>query len=240
LSKTKYKGTVGDPTQSPTFVAVHYNGTACADNLKVYELDPIKAFTVDIRNIKQDKSILAFDATTDQCIADVSSAKYVGGAMVYEYGVNTFYYEVIAANFTASWTPTFNFTPANAVQTYVVEWTYDEPTLWGGATVWHPATDAVTTTQTNTSAGVSIYARVTVTNNNFEGTASTTVSLAVDGRNSVGDWDIVNDAATCTPTAAADQNDVAVQTINPRPAITTTTPSTIAPNTVLIPGNEVN
>ena len=45
LSTTRYQATPGS-TPSPTFVAVHYIGTAaeCADNFKVYETRPYQRF----------------------------------------------------------------------------------------------------------------------------------------------------------------------------------------------------
>ena len=225
---------------NPTFVAVHYSGVTCADNMKVYQIDPIMAFIVDIKNIDDaNKAILNYDEAEAQCISNMTGATFSGGSMLYNYGADTMYFEVVAANFTGSWTPTFTLTGLNAVQTSTIEWTYEKPsTPWSASTVWHPATDVVSTTETNTSAGVSIYVRLIIVNNNFEGIAAETVKLAVDGQNSLGKWDVVN--ATCTTTTGADQADFALQTLNPRPAITPGTTSPIAPNTTLISGNEQN
>lgn len=227
---------------NPTFVTTLYNNAVCADNLKVYQLDPIKAFTVDILNY-DGVTPLAYDVIDDQCIDNVSSATFSGGSMSYLYGENVFVYEVIAANFTASYTPAFVVSGLNAVQTSVVQWTYDAPSTWGGATVWHAETDVVNTSVANTSNGVSIYVRVTVTNNNYEGLAALTFDLAVDGQNSVGEWDVDNgDGTACDQSSisGADQADVAQQTINPRPSLIEGTTSTTAPNIELIGGNEQN
>jgi hypothetical protein len=87
---------------------------------------------------------------------------------------------------------------------------------------------------------------LTVTNHNFENNATDnptglTFSLAVDGQNSVGTWDINNGTGTtCIETTAADQLDVAQQTLLPRPSLVPGTTSPTAPNTRLIPGNEQN
>lgn len=241
LSNTAYQ-------TNPTFVAVYYNNSAvgCADNLKVYEIAPVNAFTVDILNYDHTNlsAPLAYDATDSQCIADVSSATYSGGAMQYLYGENVLVYEVVAANFTSSYTPTFAVSGLNPVQTYALEWTYDPPATWNASTVFtdyvaNPTT-AVTTTETNTSAGVSIYVRLTITNNNFEGLSALPVTLAVDGQNSIGEWDVDNgDGTICNVTTAADQADTAIQTIEARPTITPVTSSTIAPTTI-VPGDEQN
>jgi len=230
---------------NPTFVTTLYNGTACADNLKVYQLDPIKAFTVDIINY-DGTTPLAYGVADNQCIDIVSKAFFNGTTMEYEYGQNIFVYEVIASNFTSYWTPTFAVTGLNAAQTYVLQWTYDAPGTWGGATVWHAATDRVNTSASDTSTGVSIYVRITVTNHNFENNATDhaaglTFALAVDGQNSVGDWDIVNGTGNaCTPAAGADQADIANQTLLPRPSLIEGTTSPTAPNLRLVPGNSQN
>lgn len=238
LAGTSYQSLVAGKT--PTFVVVLYDAPAagCANNLKVYELDPKNGFIVDIKNIDNtSKAALAYGVNAEQCIDKVSKATYVAGQMQYEYGTNIFYYELIAANFSESWTPTFAITGLNAVQTYVVEYTYDK-TLAGG---WAPLTSGSTTITTNAidnSLGVSIYVRVTVTNNNYEGIVAENVVFELDGQNKEGLWDVVN--STCVDPNAADQNDKATQVLKPRPAITAGTTSTIAPNITLIPGNEQN
>lgn len=253
LSTTKYQATPSaTPTianPSPTFVAVRYvgAGTECADNIKVYELDPINAFTVDIKNIDETTfNILGYGVKDDQCAPLVSKATYNNKAMEYEYGINYLYYEVVAANFTSYWVPTFAFSGQHAVQTYVIEYTYQDPATWGTtAPTWTPVVNATThfdvdPTVTTTANGVSVFIRVTVTNHNYEGLATRTVTLAADGQNSVGTWDIVNSATACTQTAAADLNDKADQDLKPRPTVPSTTTSPTPPNTKLVTGNEQN
>ena len=238
----------GTTATAPTFVAVNQDGL-CTNNFKVWPISPIKAFTVDIKNI-EDATLVpkAYDTAEDQCIDKVRGAKYAAGAMVYDYGKDTLYFEVIAANFTSAYKPTFTITglmpTATAVQTGLVEWTYDNPatTPWTATTTWHAATDSVKTSATNTSNGVSIYARLIITNNNYEGINATPITLAVDGTNSVGDWDIVNNTVaaptpvTCLPATGADQADAATQTLNPRPTVTPAVPATEP----FITGNNVN
>jgi len=247
LSTTKYQATPG-ATPSPTFVAVHYIGssTECADNFKVYELDPINAFTVDIKNIEDGaKTIMDYDVKDDQCPSGVSKATYVSGAMQYEYGVDTMFYEVVAANFTSYWVPTFTLTGNHTAQTYVIEYTYDAPSTWGTSTVWAPVVSGTTQflvdpSVTSTANGVSVYIRVIITNHNYEGLNLRTIRLAADGQNSVGTWDIVNSATECTATTAADMADYAEQDLKPRPTVPSTTTSPITPNTRMVTGNEQN
>ncbi|MFO7617379.1 MAG: hypothetical protein R6V75_09020 [Bacteroidales bacterium] len=230
------------PGTSPTFVAVHYAAPAgdCADNFKVWELAPIKAFTVDIKNIVDATgAILDYNLATDQCTDIVRGAQYSGGSIQYNYGADTLFFEVIAANFTVSWTPTFEVLGMHTVQTAVVEWTYDPPASWGATTTWNAGNTTVLTNETNTSVGVSIYARVIVQNNNFENINGIDITLAVDGTNSLGDWDIVNNLADgsgplCDTATGPDQMDIAMQTIKPRPTVTPVNPPTF------VPGNEQN
>lgn len=230
---------------NPTFVTALYNNTTCADNLKVYQLDPIKAFTVDILSYNGNTA-LAYGAVGEQCIDRVSSAIFNGTTMNYLYGQNIFVYEVVAANFTGSYTPSFLLTGLNAVQTYTIQWTYDAPGTWGAGTEWHAATDPVTTNLLDTSNGVSIYVRVTVTNNNYEGLTAMTFDLAVDGMNTVGEYDVDNgDGTLCDQTAiaAADQADIAQQTFLPRPSLEEGTESANPPfirNLLLVPGDSQN
>lgn len=222
-----------DPLTSPTFVAVYYAAPAapagCADNFNAWQIIPILAFTVDIMNIEDAaKTSLGYGSAENQCADVVRRAVYDGAQIQFDFGTNILYFEVVAANFTGSWTPAFLVTGLNAVQSSLVEWTYDKPATWTAATVWHPATDVVNTLETNTSTGVSIYARVTVTNTTFENLAGIGCTLAVDGLNSVGDWDVIN--STCAPTLGADQNDFALQTILARPTVTPVAPPAFLPN----------
>jgi len=238
----------GTTTAAPTFVAVNQDGL-CANNLKVWSIIPIKAFTVDIRNIDNANPTgtpKAFDATDDQCFDQVRGAKYnaVSSAMEYNFGIQVLYFEVIAANFTNSWTPTFTLSALGNGQTAIIEWAYDAaftiPATPVVVTSGTPSTTAVTTAATSTTLGVSIFVRVTITNNTFEGLASTPVSLTVDGVNSVNEWDIENNTLVaagplCGVGALNDKMDVATQTLNPRPTVTP-----VAPSTPFVPGNETN
>jgi hypothetical protein len=227
-----------DPATSPTFVAAltEATGTNCANNFNAWQLVPINAFTVDIQNMDHTtKAAKGYDAAgiESQCFDMVRSAAWNAGQMQYNFGTNVLYFEVVAANFTGSWTPTFNLSGLINNQTAVIEWdvvkTFTNPvTVTSGVASATP----VTTTETNTSTGVSIYVRVTVSNNRFEGLAATPITLAVDGQNSVGKWDVIN--ATCTETTGVDQNDTAIQTLDPRPTLTP-----VAPSAPFVPGDQL-
>lgn len=242
LAGTSYQGAASP--KKPTFVAVLYTpptGSGCANNLKVYELDPKNGFTVDILNLDATKKPIGigaavYDQAVSQCFADVTSAKYNAGKMDYLYGTNTLYYEVVAANFTGSWTPTFKLTGLDTKQTAVIEWDYTTAfTSPKAVTSGTASATAVSTTETNTYAGISIYVRVTISNNSFEGLSDITARLAVDGTNAAGEFDVVN--STCVAPTAADFADYADQVLKKRPTITAGTTSTIVSNTGIIPQN---
>jgi hypothetical protein len=260
IANTSYRGKPS--TGTPTFVAA-YVEDGCTNNIKVFQIDPINAFTVDILNY-DGTTALTWDKKDDQCIDDVSSAIYnmTSYEMEYKYGVNVFVYEVIAANFTSSYTPYFNLSGLNAKQTYDLQWTYDAPASWGSTTVWNDIVTGksgdlsttsggtVSSKLTDTSGGVSIYVRLTVTNNNFENNVTDNpigidITLSVDGQNSASVWDIdnwdeANGTTACVQTSNADLEDKAIQTLLPRPAIKEGTSSTTTPNIGLIPDNSVN
>lgn len=237
-------GTV--PGTTPTFVAAHYSAPAGgnADNFNAWEIQPIKAFIVDVKNVEDAaKTVLGYGAAEDQTADIVRNATYNAGTINYDFGKDTLYFEVVAANFTVSWTPTFDVLGLNGVEARDIMWTYANPSTWGTtAPTWNAAATSVLpdASVSDLSTGVSIYVRIIVSHNNFEGLAGQSISLVVDGQSAVGDWDVVNNLADGSAPAsvtfpiAADQMDIAVQSIKPRAAISAVTPATF------LPGNKQN
>jgi len=226
----------------PTFIAVNQDGY-CANNFEVWAITPMKAFIVDIRNIDPVDSLsLGYDLADSSCFDIVRGATYnpASKQVEYDFGTQVLYFEVIAANFTNYWTPTFNLSALNAPQTAVIEWDYDmdfanPDTVQSGV----ESTTNVVTNEMNTSNGVSIYVRVTITNDTWEGLVDEDITLTVDGVNSVGDWDIENNTLSaagplCNPGSLNDQMDAATQTLTPRPDVQEVSP------TPFIDGNETN
>jgi hypothetical protein len=223
-------------TTSPLFMVLQYTGPGtptCSNNMKVYQIVPTNAFTVDILNLKNtDKSpLLPYGTPDNQCYADIASAKFVAPNMVYDFGINTLYFEVVAANFTGSFTPSFKLSGLKTGQKVTVEWTTDK-TLASGLTALGIALTPATTGTVldfagtavaadpavlDMSKGVSIYIKVTVTNGLYEGLSDDAVTMAVEAVNSTGDADIDN--LTCAAPASTFE-DTATQTLNRRPAVT--------------------
>lgn len=210
----------------PTFVVVQYTGVSpvCANNLKVYPILPVNGFTVDIKNMSQAKVPAAnYTDLLAVCVADIESAKYVAGAIVTNYGTNILYFEVVAANFTGGYTPSFQLTGLATGQTVTsldlaVASTFGTPiatTLTAG--VYSPAAPiTIDPSVTNTTAGVSLYVRVTIANGTHEHLADSAIALAVNGTNTAGEKDVVNTVcATLT-----DFEDIATQSLTKRPTVT--------------------
>lgn len=228
----------GVTAANPLFVAVHYDASGvtdgCADNFKVYNVIPRNGFTVDILNLNP--ATFLPDGTdpygyeADQCTDIVRGATWNAvGDMTYDYGTNYLYYEVVASNFTEHWVPTFAWTAGpDALQAATFDYTYSTPDTWGVTPpTWTPlvsGTTPIETAQTSTSDGVSVFIRVTIANQSFENLAGQSLTLAMDGQNAEGQWDVVN--ATCADPDAADQNDTATQLIGERPTVAPIAPAT--------------
>ncbi len=217
---------------NPLFVAVEYTAPAsgCANNMKVYKITPKNAFTIDIRSMTSDgSSSAAYDVKTDQCAALVKSATYDGTKMVMDYGVQTLYYEVVAANFTGSFTPSYQISGLQPGQTAEIFWGYTTAgatNTLGAITNNTPVTGAVASTAlTETKDGASIFVKVVIQNATFENTAGETIKLAVDAVNSAGQKDVLE--SDCSENLAF--ADFTEQDIKARPAISPVAPATFIP-----------
>jgi hypothetical protein len=212
------------------FVVVNYDNVApaCANNMKVYPIRPFNAFTVDITNIEDGTlTPLAYDAPEDQCAAGVVSAQWIAnpapdGSIDYDFGIDVLYFEVIGANFSDYYTPTFQLSGLIGDQTADVQWgcqigTYDHDVVLAAPApggTWTAGGNVVSGLP-STSLGISIYVRVTVYNNDTEALASIPITLAVDAVNAANAPDVAH--TDCLPNGFAD---IALQTINPRPTVT--------------------
>ncbi len=220
-----------DKTTNPLFMVVEYSGPTCSNNLKVMQIIPKIAFTVDITNMAHGATPtpLAYGVAESQCFDLVQSAKFdlATGQVIIDYGTNVLYFEVIGANFTGNYLPTLRLTGLQGTQTATIDWGYTIGTYGSnlvtdqsGATVTTPQF-TVTTTAPSTDKGVSIYVRVTVKNHGFEGLADTPLTLAVEAIDGTpqANKDVDPDCVTFT-----DYGDLAVQTLNLRPSVTPGTP----------------
>jgi hypothetical protein len=227
----------GTDATHPTFVAVAYDDAtnSCANNLKVYQIDPINGFTVDIANMVGTTTSNYGDVVSS-CVSDVASAIWNGNTLIYNYGTTTLTYEVVAANFTDYFIPTFQLSGLNSTESATIEWRYKSDfsgseglsaTSITNGTYTSTENALVGSTVSDTSTGVSIFVRLVISHNASERITANPITLAVDARNAQNQWDVVN--ADCSQTTAFE--DTAVHNLNPRPAVTPTLGGFVPANT---------
>jgi hypothetical protein len=239
---------------APVFVVIQVRNTAStpdacvSQNMKVYKIIPQNAFTLDITNLVTGATpdvagaiSGTYGSNIDKCIHDIVDATYDATApegVLYDFGVDYMFYEVVAANFSGSWKPSFTLTGVDAEEVVTVEWATDKNfttphLLTLAAGVWASA-DVYTVVAAGGfvgATGESIFVRVKLdhtTTVNYEGLADEVVVLAVDGLTNLsapaaqqlGD---VHTTAGGSPSACpwvdGFANDIAQQTLKPRPTI---------------------
>jgi hypothetical protein len=249
LASTEYQGDVtaaGTPSDpSPTFVVGYSEGLNCADNIEVFEINPMPNFTIDIASIDTSLATptLAWDAPAEQCVDVIQSATYnnANKELTMDYGKNNFYFEIAAANFNTSWNPVFTIVSGlelgqqaiiTLYPTYAAATAGGATTITGGTSPvltaanlgvgngWDPDINFDATVPANSVNGVSVFARVTVYNGTWESLDVNPFVLAVDAQdfNGAGIWDMEDDDCSAL-TDAADQIDQATHNINPRPTL---------------------
>jgi hypothetical protein len=208
------------------YVAVKHTSTnseGCdVDNVKVYTIDPVNMFQIDLANVKADGSALA---SGNVCTSPVITATVNGNTDVaYDFGTSTLYVKVTAKNFSGSW----DMTVANTLlasldlsETGTLTWV---PTIGGTETAVTPGTAITIPEKTaDPTDSEDIFLKLVVDHNKFEGLTAESFPFRVDGKDDAGNDDV---SATC----AAD-NDEVTQTILERPTITNgTAGGTYLPN----------
>lgn len=263
LAGTSYQGLV--PPGTPTFVVGYSEGLNCADNIQVFEINPQPNFTLEIAAIDAAGVTVGWnDDTQEQCVDDVQSAIYnnTSKEIDMDYGTNTIYYEVAAANFVNNFSPHFQILDGLAsTQTAVIS-IYDSyanatagtgplftsaPIGVGGMTTDIPTNiDLSAVNVGDIATGVSFFVKVVIDNNTEESLASSPFQLAVDAEDNTtagvpaasSIWDM-EDADCPTMSDLADQVDNAIITITPRPTLEMDgaamgEPSTVQPEDVII------
>jgi hypothetical protein len=186
-----------DPA-NPVFLVIYVqNDDACTtDNIKVYVIEPMHAFTLDLKNMDINGDTVLNDYA--QCIDSVESAIYNVGAgeLQYDFGENYMFFVVTAANFTHSWMPSFQIDGSVLYGSRIVEfieWAYPADAVagtWisvpsGGSapgSIWQ-GTDPIYASDTTTvgADGECIVIRVTFQNNQVETLTDETFTLAING-----------------------------------------------------------
>ncbi len=215
-----------DYNVTPTFVAAMI--TDCSNNLKVYQINPVNGFTVDIKPAPSDFAASTYTDALTQCFASVASVKWTTSGMEYDYGKNTLYYEIVAANFTSEWTPTFQIDGLQTGQSAELKWSYvtdiannteETITLTEGTSKAATKTVAVDAA-TSTTNGVSIYVAITVSHTTYEGLSDTPITLSVTGKDSADNPDQEFKSGAWGNALLTDATNNVIQTLTKRPTIT--------------------
>jgi len=244
-----------DPA-NPVFVIINVvndNGTCSPNNMKVYKIQPINAFTLDIANLDRNQVLQpGYGTNIDRCISDIVSADYDPTApegVIYDFGADTLYYEVVAANWSDAWLPSLTITgydPEETIAEVVWSTTSNFATTHAmnlAAGVYTSVDNVVPSTGTTVgAAGESIFIRIIIDHsngaNNYEGLTAEQIAVAVDGITlltatpPLGDVHHDNGPNTppCpTPVVDGFANDIAYQTITPRPDVQAVTPTPFLP-----------
>ena len=211
--------------EQPIFVVIYVvnaDGTCSSENLRVFMVEPLHAFTLDIANLDNPGD---YGANIEVCIDDIASALYNPATQEvdYDYGENILVYEVVAANWYDYWDLEVTFAGLQEGQEVVIEWAYDAAftnavpmTLTEGVytsvTSIHPGGNLDPGGSVGPD-GESIFIRAIIAHNDFEGTAAVQYTLAVNGVMPGGE-DLSHE------TGEPDQfHDIALQTINARVGI---------------------
>lgn len=219
------------------------------NNLKVYRIQPIHAFTLDLASVDSATSALA-GANFPTCADDVKEAHFdetfgTDGGVVYDYGKNILYYAMAAANFSGQYELEAQFTglqlatPSGTTgQIAELYWDYvplgeaNGPiAVTEGATLDLGIVEAQSASGTVGSAGEMVYIKVVIRHNSFEVSGAQQFwpyTFAVNGR-------LVD--ATGTPLAADDSfDDLHYANCSPDLFVNDVTTQRIVARPTMIPG----
>lgn len=242
-----WKSFVYNPAQ-PIFVGilvVGENGICTPNNMKIYRIEPQHAFSLDIANVQGTGPLGGYGSNVDNCISDILGASYniAQDAVDYDFGIDTLYYAVLAANWSGFWQLRVQLNGFQTGQSADIHWGYlydhTDPNIGfgnlvvSGATANGDWTSAVLVVPQGGATSVGqdgqmIYIRLILHHGTqFEGITNTQYALAVNGNISDGTniipgfsdvHHLCSGGASGTP-VQADFDDIALQTLLARPSI---------------------
>lgn len=216
-----WKSFTHDPTK-PVFVVifvVNDDGTCTTQNLKVWQIEPLNAFTLDITNLQLTGAAEAYDTDYATCVSNIASATYdaSGPGVLYDFGTDYLFFTVNAANFTTSWLMDLQLAGETGTQAYTAfEWAYaNAPTVYTPFVTGTPATVLAQDPSGNVGVnGECVIIRVTLAHNKEEVLAPQTITLAVDGVSN-----LLPDLHYVDGQPDGFTNDIAGHILKPRPTI---------------------
>jgi hypothetical protein len=235
---------VYDPN-APVFVVVEVQndgvgGNGCATmNLKAYKIQPLHAFTLDIANVTFDGTDYTtlgddYGLNINHCVSPIADATYDfdEDRVTYDFGTNTLYYAVVAANWATAWRLRVDFVGLQTGQTVDIYWgttpgaTTNTIIVGAAADGNWDATNLITSATPVGADGQIIYITAVIHHYNFELITLVPYTLSVDGQLSDGtnliadmyDLHYLDGAAQCGLPDGFD-NDKGYQTLMPRPEV---------------------
>ena len=252
-------------SSNPVFVVIQVrnsagSGLCSTQNLKVFRIQPMNAFTIDIANLAADKTTVSpYETSIDRCISDIVSASFDSNSpegVLYDFGIDYLYYAVTAANFSTSWKPSLQVQSIDPNETITaVEWFRPSDTGFSNAeamtlasgttyTAINPVT-ALASSGAVGSAGECIIIRMTIDHTNgsrqYTGLTDETISVAVDGKTQLSLATPIGDVhfSKSLPVVNSDcgledgfKYDVATQILKARPDIQSATATSPGPGDV--------
>ncbi|WP_346856257.1 hypothetical protein [uncultured Draconibacterium sp.] len=123
----------GNQPNEILLIAYVQSDPTCTDNIAVYRIIPMPAFTIDIAVLDEDGDSINAPGTgtvSEECVSPIEFATYnsgsdvtPGGTLTVDYGENWVYYVVNGANYIDSWMPNFQISYDDGA-TLTAEWAY--------------------------------------------------------------------------------------------------------------------
>ncbi|MFK8281167.1 hypothetical protein [Capnocytophaga cynodegmi] len=215
---------------STSYLVVNHTprtGCTTTNNLKVLKIEPKNAFFIELRNMNGAKETQAQSATSnvDVCLGGIKSAQITGDNVVYDYGEQSLFYELIAANYDKSFVPQIKLEGLKTGQTATLKWGYTKNEIT-------QVLATINSTQVNNpinlpeiiadetvipANGVSIYLELVINNGKEEGLADQSITLLADATTGV-NKNIKDVKTDCSE--EDDFADKAIQTLKARATIT--------------------
>lgn len=183
---------------STSYLVVNHTpktGCTTTNNLKVLKIEPKNAFFIELRNMNGAKETQAQSATSnvDVCLGGIKSAQITGDNVVYDYGEQSLFYELIAANYDKSFVPQIKLEGLKTGQTATLKWGYNRDNITQVLKTINVADmdqhvdfpEIIADDTINPDQGVSIYLELVINNGKEEGLTDQIITLLADATTGV-------------------------------------------------------
>lgn len=234
---------------NPVFVVIEVTNaeTCVTQNMKVYRIEPLHAFSLDITNVLNGVPQPGYGQNIDMCVSDIRSATYdpVNDAVIYDFGADTMYFAVVSANWSGAWQLRVSLAGLQPGQSATIDWgytlgNYNNNVVTGATADGNWASATLVTPQGGSfvgQAGEFLYIRLILNHGSqFENIVAHQYTLAVNGQLHDGTglipnyYDVHHTAGPQNECPwMANFDDIAYQTLKPRPDIQAVSPTPLLP-----------